>query len=137
MGLRVVEWPFRNKRMEGYVARDFEMAVLAVQEDLRPEARRAREMEAEGYEERPLAFKWRQKACYTVANVLEVDSDAVRALRPRIEDEQPDWVERVKDEWKSYRDVESVAFWAEVPIQAVVAILLNLEKRGELKTDDA
>ncbi len=59
--------------MEGNFARDFEMAVLAVQEDLRPEARRAREMEAEGYDERPLVFKWRQKACYTAANVLEVD----------------------------------------------------------------
>ena len=122
--------------MEGYFARDFEVAVLAVQEDLRPEARRAREMEAEGYDERPSAFKWRQKACYTAANVLEVDPDAVRALRPRIEREQPDWVERVKDEWESFRDVESVAFWAEVPIQAVVAILLNLEERGQLKTDD-
>jgi hypothetical protein len=132
-GLRVVEWGFR---MEGYFARDFEMVVLAIQEDLRPEARRAREMEAEGYEERPLAFKWRQKACYTAANVLEVDPDAVRALRPRIEREQPDWVERVKDEWESFRDVESVAFWAEVPIQVVVAILLNLEERGELKVDD-
>lgn len=60
----------------------------------------------------------------------------MRALRPRIEREQPDWVERIKDEWESFRDVESVAFWAEVPIQAVVAILLNLEERGELKTDD-
>ncbi len=135
-GLRVVEWGFRNKRMEGYFARDFDMAVLAVQEDLRPEARRAREMEAEGYDERPSAFKWRQKACYTAANVLEVDPDAVRALRPRIEREQPEWVERVKDEWESFRDVESVAFWAEVPIQAVVAILLNLEERGELLVND-
>ena len=122
--------------MEGYFARDFEMAVLAVQEDLRPEARRAREIEAEGYDERPSAFKWHHKACYTAANVLEVDRDAVRALRPKIEREQPDWVERVKREWEGFRDVESVAFWAEVPIQAVVAILLNLQERGELRTED-
>jgi len=135
-GLRVVEWEFRNKGLEGYFARNPEMAVLAVQEDLRPEARRAREMEAEGYEERPSAFKWREKACYAAANVMEVDMDAVRALKPRIEREEPEWVARVKKEWEAFRDVESVAFWAEVPIQAVVAILLNLDERGELLVSD-
>lgn len=31
--------------------------------------------------------------------------------------------------------MESVAFWAEVPIQAVVAILLNLHERGELRDE--
>ncbi|MGH3085709.1 MAG: hypothetical protein ACRDSJ_00140 [Rubrobacteraceae bacterium] len=36
--MRVVEWGFRNKGLEGYYARDFEPSVLAVQEDLRPEA---------------------------------------------------------------------------------------------------
>lgn len=68
--------------------------------------------------------------------MLEVDPDAVRALRSKIESEQPDWVERVKDEWESFRDVELVALWVEVPIQAVVAILLNLEERGELMVND-
>lgn len=121
--------------MEGYFARNFDPAVLAVQEDLRPEARRARELEAEGYDERPLAFKWHEKACYAAANVEEVDMDAVRALKPHIEREESGWVERVKREWEGFRDVESVAFWTEVPIQAVVAILLNLDERGELRTD--
>ncbi len=68
--------------------------------------------------------------------MLEVDPDAVRALRPRIEREEPEWVERVKDEWESFRDVESTAFWAEVPLQATVAILLNLHERGELKVEE-
>nr|MBA3474869.1 hypothetical protein [Rubrobacter sp.] len=68
MSLRVVEWGFRNKGLEGYYARDFEPSVLAVQEDLRPEARRARELEARGYEERPLAFKWGEKFCYAAGS---------------------------------------------------------------------
>ena len=29
-----------------------------------------------------------------------------------------------------------MAFWAEVPIQAVVAILLNLDERGELRVNN-
>lgn len=129
-------WDFRNAQLEGYFARYFDPAVLAVQEDLRPEARRTRELEAEDYHKMPLAFRWHEKACYAAANVTEVDMDAVRALRTRIEREEPERVEWVKKEWEGFRDVESVAFWAEVPIQAVVAILLNLNERGELKIDD-
>lgn len=52
MGVRVLEWEFRNKRLEGYYAHDREPAVLAVQEGLSGEARRARELEAEGYHAR-------------------------------------------------------------------------------------
>ena len=37
LGVRVIEWGFRNKQLEGYYARDFDPSVLAVQEDLRPE----------------------------------------------------------------------------------------------------
>jgi len=42
--------------------------------------------------------------------------------------EEPEWVERVRDEWESFRDVQSTAFWAEMPLQATVAILLNLHE---------
>jgi hypothetical protein len=129
LGVRVLEWKFRNKRLEGYYAHDREPAVLAVQEGLSGEARRARELEAEGYHERPTAFKRREKWCFAAANVLEVDPDVVRpAGRPCIEREEPEWVERVRDEWES--------FWAEMPLQAKVAILLNLHERGELRVED-
>lgn len=137
MSLRVVEWGFRNKGLEGYIARDFEPSVLAVQEDLRPEAKRARELEARGYDERPLAFKWDEKFCYVASNVLEVDPDAVRALRPSIEQDEPGWVESVKCQWPAYRpNIESTAYWAGVPLQATVAILFNMKERGELLVED-
>lgn len=76
----------------------------------------------------------RSGGLFAAANVLEVDPDAVRALRPRIEREEPEWL---KGEWESFRDVESTAFWAEVPLQATMAILLNLHERGEQVIDDA
>lgn len=136
MTMRVLEWDFRNKGLEGYYARDFETSVLAVQEDLRPEARRTRELEARGYEKRPLSFKWDQKYCYAAGSLLQVDPDAVRSLRPTIEEDEPGWVEAVKREWKGYWNIESTAYWSEVPMQAVVAILLNLEERGELEFEE-
>lgn len=136
MNLRVVEWGFRNKGLEGYYARDFEPSVFAVQEDLRPEARRARELEARGYEERPLSFKWDEKFCYAAGSVLDLDPDTVRALRPTIEQDEPEWVERVKEEWRGYWNIESTAYWSEVPLQATLAILLNLSDRGELAVEE-
>lgn len=84
-----------------------------------------------------MSFKWCEKACYAAANVMEVDQYSVRGLKPRIEREEPKWVERVNDEWPARRgDVESVAYVAQVPLQATMALLENLYERGELKTDD-
>lgn len=94
-------------------------------------------LEARGYEERPLAFKWNEKFCYVAANVSEVEPDAVRSLRCSIEEDEPGWVESVKRQWPAYRpNVESTAYWAGVPLQATVAILLNLYERGELNVED-
>ena len=132
MSLRVVEWRFRNKGLEGYYTRDFQPSVLAVQEGLSPEARRARELEARGYEKMPQAFKWGEKFCYAAGSVREVDPDAVKALRPSIEHDEPEWVERVKKEWQRYWNVDSTAYWSGVPLQVTLAILLNLRDRGEL-----
>ncbi len=134
--VRVVEWGFRSGGLEGYYARDFEPSVLAVREDLRPEARRARELEARGYEERPLAFKWREKLLRAAGSLPEVDPDAVRALRPSIERDEPGWVESVRREWEGSWSVESAADHSGVPLQAAFAILLNLHERGELRVEE-
>lgn len=61
----------------------------------------------------------------------------MRSLKPSIEKDEPGWVESVKRQWPAYRpNVESTAYWAEVPLQATVAILLNLYERGELNVED-
>ncbi len=103
-----------------------------VPEDLRPEARRARELEARGYEKIPRAFKWGEKLCYAAGSLREVDPDTVKALRATIEQAEPEWVRRVKKEWRGFWIVESIAYWSGVPLQATLAILLNLYERGEL-----
>lgn len=110
--------------------------VLAVREDLGPEARRARELEARAYEARPLSFKWREKLLRAAGSPPEVDPDAVRALRPSIERDEPGWVESVRREWEGSWSVESAADHSGVPLQAAFAILLNLHERGELKVEE-
>lgn len=66
-----------------------------------------------------------------------MDPDSVKALRPFIEQWEPEWVEWVKREWSGrWGDIESVAYWSGVPLQATMAILENLHERGELQTDD-
>lgn len=67
---------------------------------------------------------------------MALDSDTVRALRPTIEQDEPEWVERVKQEWRGYWNVESTAYWSGVPLQATLAILLNLRDRGELDLEE-
>jgi hypothetical protein len=143
--LKVYDWRFRDESTEMlyYEATDPLRepawdAGAAVGEDLTPQARVARLHEARGYYERPLAFKRRFRLCKAAARVEDVDHDTVRALRPFIEQWEPDWVEWVKREWSVYRpDIESTAYWAGVPLQATMAILDNLHGRGELGSEDA
>ena len=89
--------------------------VGAIQEGLSPEMRRLRELEALGYEKRPQEFAWAEKLCYAAGSLeKESDSDTVRALRPSIEQDEPEWVRRIEDVWRGYWIVESVAYWSGV-----------------------
>lgn len=129
MSLRVVEWSFRNKAIESYYTRTFQPSVVAIQEGLSHEVRRLRELEALGYERRPGEFAWAEKLCYAAGYLREVDSDTVRALRPTIERDEPEWVDRIKEVWHGAWIVDSVAYWSGVPLQATLAIMLNLQDR--------
>lgn len=131
-GLRVYDWRFRNERLEALYVAQPEPAGVALREDLTPEARRARELEALGYFLAPHLFGRRWKFCYLAANAGEVDPESVRALRLVAEREEPGWVEAVGREWEHRRDVERVSLETGVPLQAVVAILENLREREEL-----
>lgn len=103
--LKVYDWRFRDEGTEMlyYEAADpFSDpawdAGAAVGEGLTPQAKVVRLHEARGYYERPLAFKRRFRLCKAAARVEDVDPDTVRALRPFIEQWEPDWVEWVKRE---------------------------------------
>jgi hypothetical protein len=100
LSLRVVEWNFRNKGIESYYTRFFEPSVVAIQEGLSPEVRRLRELEALGYEKRPQEFKWAETLCYAAGSLEKIDPDTVRALRPSMEHDEPEWVRRIEEVWR-------------------------------------
>jgi hypothetical protein len=132
MKLRIYDWRFRDRRLEALYVEDPEPAGVALREDLSPEARRARELETRGYYSSPRAFGKRYRFCYLAANAGEVDPESVRALRPDIEREEPLWAQAVRRGWELYQDAERVSLETGLPLQAVVAIVQNLEVRGEL-----
>lgn len=84
MTLKVYDWRFRDGSTEMlYVSTDpLEEPSLeagaAVREDLPHEAKVARRHEARGYYERPLAFKRRFRVCKIAARVEDVDPDSVQ-----------------------------------------------------------
>lgn len=135
MELRFFEWEF-GPEVEGVYLEDPEPAGVALRRDLAPGARIARELEARGYFENPLHFKWstRQKVMLTACSPEEIDEDAVRALRLVVDKAVPEWVAAVKKEAEFYGpdDLLNIEFWSGVPIQAVKAIIENLRERGEL-----
>jgi hypothetical protein len=105
-----------------------------VQPDLSENARRALEIEAQGYEVRPPVLGNRF-FCFPM-NSLEIDETRVRAQSRHIEQLQPDWVERVRGLWEFYRDYESVVYWSELEPEPVLAILRLLWERGEIPSEE-
>ena len=131
--LRIFDWDLGGGRVEGHYTNVPDPAGMAIQEGLPEAARRARELEALGYYDKPLSFKWREKTLLVAAGVEDLDPDTVRALRAVIEEAEPEWVERVRAEIPSYGDdLFSLSYYSEVPPQAVRAIIEIMRERGDL-----
>lgn len=108
---------------------------MAIQTGLPHASERAREIEGHGYDRRPPRAG--RKFCLAAYSEEHVDWGTVRALRPVIEGMEPEWVVSVKDACRISGNERVIAAWCELPLQAVVAILLNLEAQGELPEDQA
>lgn len=105
-------------------------AGMGIRKGLRHSSRRAREVEAHGhYKKPPLASR---KLCYACGSLEEVDLVSVSAVRRTVDAMEPDWVAAVKDAARMFNQPDLIAGWLELDLQVVVAILMNLEARGEL-----
>ena len=132
MGPAVRDYDVGGGRVEAYYFCEDGVSAMAVQPGLSDEARRARELEAYGYHVKPPHAG--EKFCTWPHSAEDIDPLSVRALRRVVEYMEPEWVERVREEYEFYGDdLTSIIFWSEVPPEATKAILLNMEARGELK----
>lgn len=127
------ERAFTNERLEAFYSERCDPPLLVVQPDLPEEARRARELEAQGYRTgAPLPLR----ACgrffmYAYETAGEIPPETVAAIRSVVTEMEPSWVAAVAEAMR-YADCPRVmAAWCEIPLQAVIACLEVLRERPE------
>ncbi len=133
MALVIEERDLGGNYVEGYFTADPRPAYMAIQDGLRPETTRARCIEAHGYYRRPPHS--RRKVCYLPPTPDALDEQAIRAMRPVIEDHISDAeISGVKESYRcaSFSDAYWIAWDCGLHPYVVIAILRNLEARGEL-----
>lgn len=133
MKLQIVDFHLGGHPVEAYYYTDgVKVSGVAIQPDLPPFAKRGRIVEAEAYHKRKPPVGGR-KFCMSCEDVAQLDRGAVNALRSIIDDHKPGWVYEVKDASRISNDPRVIAAWCELSLQVVVAILENLQARGELE----
>lgn len=81
---------------------------MAVQPDLPPVSRRAAEIRAWGFwAGPPVGGRWLSTSPTCLE---ELDEVGVRAQQRFVETMEPEWVERVKEEWEMYQDEVEVVY---------------------------
>ncbi len=132
--LEIDEYPFSNPDLDAAYTEHPNPAGMAIRRDLRHSSRRAREVEAHGHYRRPPLNG--RKLRYACGSLEEVDLVSVNAVRRTVEEMEPVWVEAVKDASRMFNQPDLIAGWCELDLQVVVAILMNLEARQELREDE-
>lgn len=120
-------------RVQAFLYRNDEALYMAVQDGLSKTARRAREIELQGYKVRPPRSQ--ERFCLWPHSIEEIDEVSVKAQGRKVEEIEPDWVIHVKELWEFYRDFTSTVFWSELEPETVLAILRLLWFRGEISAD--
>lgn len=132
--LEIDEYPFDNPALEAAYTEHPRPAGMAIRPGMRHSSRRARELEGHGlYRRPPLTGR---KLCYACGSLEEVDLVSVNAVRRTVDEMEPAWVEAVKDATRMFNTPDLIKGWLEdewgLDLQVVVAILMNLDARGEL-----
>ncbi len=128
--LEIDEFLFSNPELEAAYTEHPWPAGMAIKKGLRHSSHRAREVEAHGHYRRPPLTG--RKFCYACKSLEEVDLVSVNAIRRAVDEMEPAWVEAVRDAARMFNQPDLIAGWCELDLQVVVAILMNLEARGEL-----
>lgn len=132
--LEIDDYPFDNPDLEAAYTEHPRPAGMAIRGDLSPSSRRAREVEAHGHYRRPPLTG--RKLCYACGSLERVDLVSVNAVRRVVDEMEPSWVGAVKDATRLFNSPELIKGWLQeewgLDLQVIVAILMNLDARGEL-----
>ncbi len=132
MPLEVRERNLGDDEAEAFYTEHPEPALLVVQPHLTPATRRAREYEGHGYYRRPP--KGGRRVCYALASLDSIDGQAIRAVG-RVVDMVPESdVQEIKSAYLASENGDAywIAFYAEIHLHVVIAVLNHLRSIGEI-----
>lgn len=133
MGVTLRRYDLGPGAVRGFIHRRGKNLHAAIQPDVSRESHRCFEVELRGRDIHPprdpnLFRLW--PSCYE-----EIDLSAVRETKRVVERDEPEWMQRVKDLWITYRDFTMVVFYSRLEPEAVKAIAEILYERGEIPAD--
>lgn len=131
MTVRVEEFELGGFPLEGYCVFTPYFAALAVDPNLPPAVKRAKQLRAYGDWIKPPPVEDRPYlAAYEIEQVEEV---AVRSTRRVVSELEPEWVECVKEECVVTNIPKEIAGRCGLDLTAVVAIIQDLVDAGEIE----
>ena len=130
MSLRVKQRRLGGNGVEAYYTEHPRPATLAVEPDLLPYQREAREVVGAGYYRKPP--KGGRKFCFKPRWEHDFDPAAINAIRCVVDEMKPSWVWEVREAARMSNSTRWIADWCELSEQVVVAILGMLRERGEV-----
>lgn len=130
MTIRIEEYDLGGPPLDAYCVFLEEFAALAVDPELPPAIKRAKELRAYGDWIKPPSAE--DVPYFSAHEVTEVEARGVRSIRRVVDDLEPEWVEKVREECLVTNVPEIIADRTELDLSAIIAILENLIERDEL-----
>lgn len=132
-GPRIEEFYLGEPDLEAYYT-EFPYSAMAIQPGLPNATKRCRALEAHGHYRKPPPGG--RKACFVLRSFEELDEVSIRATERVVEDLVSDVeVAEIREAYRAseYGDAYWIAFYTEIHLHVVIAVLRWLEARGELR----
>ena len=133
MALRITEVNLGSDEAESLYTRHVEPPLVAIQPNLPAATRRARELEGHGHDRR--LPKGGRRVSYALASLDALDEGAIRATERVVEDLVSEAeITEIHEAYRAseYGDAYWIAFYTEIHLHVVIAVLRWLQRRGEL-----
>lgn len=131
-GPRIEEFYLGEPDLEAYYT-EYPCSAMAIQPSLPDATKRARELEAHGYHRRPPRDG--RRACFALRSLSELDEVSIAATSRALPDHVSEGeIRTIRETYRAteYGDAYWVAFYTEIHLHVVIAVLRYLDSCGEL-----